>query len=176
MKERVRKKEIGKRRACKEEERNALGEQEEERTCCHQKKESCCCCECSSYKETHHKKFFDHFYYNNFYYYVVCFQICYSVCFLSFRSLVVSLVLSLLWCHLCLALLTMLSQKDKTFSSQEKPDLDTEDCECSFCYEPHCKDGKEWLECTCGRWVHEHCLEDIIVHKGQEQFCPFCIN
>ena len=68
MKQRARKKEIGKRRASKEEERNALGEQEEERTCCHQKKESCCCYECSSYKEAQHKKFFDHFYYNdNFY-------------------------------------------------------------------------------------------------------------
>ena len=38
----------------------------------------------------------------------------------------------------------MLSHKTQTFSSQEKPDLDTEDSECSFCYEPYCKDGKGW--------------------------------
>ena len=64
----------------------------------------------------------------------------------------------------------------QTLSSQEKPDLAKEDCECSFCYELYRKDGKEWLECACCRWVHEHCLEDIIVDKGQELFCPFCIN
>ena len=40
--------------------------------------------------------------------------------------------------------------KRQTFSSQEKPDLDTEDCKCSFCYEPYRKDGKEWLESA---WV-----------------------
>ena len=70
----------------------------------------------------------------------------------------------------------MLSQKRQTFSSQEKPDLDTEDCECSFCYEPYCKDEKEWLECARGRSVHENCLEDIIVQEGQELFCPCGIN
>ena len=32
--------------------------------------------------------------------------------------------------------------KRQTFSSQEKTDLNTEDCECSFCYEPYCKDRK----------------------------------
>ena len=38
-----------------------------------------------------------------------------------------------------------------------------ESYECSFCYYAYCDDGKEWLKCTCGRWVHEQCMEDVIL-------------
>ena len=34
-------------------------------------------------------------------------------------------------------------------------------CECSYCFEMYCHDGKEWLECACGRWVHELCIEEV---------------
>ena len=60
--------------------------------------------------------------------------------------------------------------------SQEEPALDADYCECTFCFEPYCKNGKEWLECACSRWVHELCLEDVIIHNGQERLCPFCIK
>ncbi len=49
--------------------------------------------------------------------------------------------------------------------------------ECTFCYEEFCQDGKEWLQCACSRWVHEQCLEEIVLDdQGEERFCPFCIN
>ncbi len=49
--------------------------------------------------------------------------------------------------------------------------------ECTFCYEEICQDGKEWLQCACDRWVHEQCLEEIILDdQGQERFCPYCLN
>ncbi len=49
--------------------------------------------------------------------------------------------------------------------------------ECTFCYEEFCQDEKEWLQCACDRWVHEQCLEEIILDdQGQERFCPYCLN
>ncbi len=67
-------------------------------------------------------------------------------------------------------------ESDGQANSSQEPDLDADFYECSFCYEPLCKDGKEWIECDCGHWVHEQCLEDIIIHEGEEQFCPSCIT
>ena len=52
-----------------------------------------------------------------------------------------------------------------------------EECECSFCYGSYCQDGREWVKCACGRWVHEQCMEDVYLDDdGQERFCPFCLN
>ena len=48
---------------------------------------------------------------------------------------------------------------------------------CAFCYEQFGSDDLEWVECSCGRWVHEECIEDILTDDdGNEKFCPFCIN
>ena len=58
-------------------------------------------------------------------------------------------------------------------SSQE----DQVNCECPFCFKTYCHDGKEWLECACGRWIHEQCIEEVILDSGgHERFCPFCLN
>ena len=49
--------------------------------------------------------------------------------------------------------------------------------ECAFCYGSYCTDGRDWLECACSRWVHEDCMEEVILDdEGRERFCPFCIN
>ena len=35
--------------------------------------------------------------------------------------------------------------------------------------------GLEWVQCVCGRWLHEECICDIDVDDwGRELFCPFC--
>ena len=68
---------------------------------------------------------------------------------------------------------------DLTSDDDPDPAGDSEDesCECSFCYGAYCQDGEEWLKCSCGRWVHEKCVEEIILdEQDQERFCPFCIN
>ena len=45
-----------------------------------------------------------------------------------------------------------------------------EDCECAFCDECCCQDGKEWIRCACSHLVHEECVEDIHLDgDGQEQ-------
>ena len=36
--------------------------------------------------------------------------------------------------------------------------------------------GREWRECVCGRWVHEDCIDDIVVEScGKERLCPVCV-
>lgn len=56
-------------------------------------------------------------------------------------------------------------------------DLAEEECECAFCYRYYQEDGSEWVQCGCGRWVHEQCIEDVVLDSsGKEKFCPFCLN
>lgn len=53
-----------------------------------------------------------------------------------------------------------------------------DDYECAFCYSSYStSDGRDWVKCACSRWVHEDCMEDVILDgEGLERFCPFCIN
>ena len=69
------------------------------------------------------------------------------------------------------------SPSSATSPLPEDEDSAEEDCECSFCYGAYCKDGKEWVLCACGRWVHETCVEEIVFDDhGEERFCPYCVN
>ena len=51
---------------------------------------------------------------------------------------------------------------------------------CCVCYRTFEDDqlegnGLEWVQCVCGRWLHEECICDIdIDDQGRELFCPFC--
>lgn len=50
-------------------------------------------------------------------------------------------------------------------------------CECAFCFRSYQEDGAEWVECGCGRWVHDLCMEEVVLDRnGVERFCPFCLN
>ena len=36
--------------------------------------------------------------------------------------------------------------------------------------------GADWIECACGRWLHEECGEECVVDAaGKERFCPTCL-
>ena len=51
---------------------------------------------------------------------------------------------------------------------------------CCVCFQM-CEGDKEdtdWIQCVCGRWLHEDCIdEDDIIHDvyGRELFCPYCV-
>ena len=51
--------------------------------------------------------------------------------------------------------------------------------QCAICFQSFFEDdeGEEWIECVCGRWVHENCIEyDIVVDThGRERLCPSCV-
>ena len=53
--------------------------------------------------------------------------------------------------------------------------------ECCVCFRTYSEDvlegtGLEWVECVCGRWLHEDCISyDISTDaNGKELLCPFC--
>ena len=47
-------------------------------------------------------------------------------------------------------------------------------CVCGVLYSDD-RTGKDWIECVCGRWLHEDCAEDCILDSnGKERFCPMC--
>ena len=55
---------------------------------------------------------------------------------------------------------------------------DTECCECSRTYNEDVRQGTgvEWVQCGCGRWLHEECIDSVIQDAdGQERFCSFCV-
>ena len=75
-------------------------------------------------------------------------------------------------------------------SSREKPYRDalpsSTDSEidfnvCCMCFGTYSEDvangdGRDWIECACGRWLHEDCAEDCLLNKdGKEMFCHSCI-
>ena len=53
------------------------------------------------------------------------------------------------------------------------------DFQCAICFQSFFDDeeGEEWIECACGQWVHENCIEyDIVVDThGRERLCPSCV-
>lgn len=54
----------------------------------------------------------------------------------------------------------------------------SECCECSLTYAEDVRlgTGAEWVECACGRWLHEECIDSIEYNSnGKEKFCSFCI-
>ena len=53
--------------------------------------------------------------------------------------------------------------------------------ECCICFRTFDEDimeetGLDWVECVCGRWVHEDCITYNIIKNasGRELLCPFC--
>ena len=57
------------------------------------------------------------------------------------------------------------------------------DCNtCAICFGSYEEDllsggGDEWLQCTCGKWVHEECVEDCEADSdGNPRFCPSCVE
>ena len=63
-------------------------------------------------------------------------------------------------------------------SSEEEINTD----QCAICFRTYNDDvldgtGEDWIECACGRWVHENCVDyDIVVDAtGRERMCPHCV-
>ena len=51
--------------------------------------------------------------------------------------------------------------------------------ECCVCFINYDNDpsGKDWVECACGRWLHEECADDCVVDdEGKERLCVICLN
>ena len=47
-------------------------------------------------------------------------------------------------------------------------------CVCFGTYDEDIETGREWLECCCGRWIHEECIDDVDVDNTINKVCPLC--
>ena len=51
--------------------------------------------------------------------------------------------------------------------------------ECCVCYIAYDDDqsGKDWVACTCGRWLHKDCADDCVTDSdGNERLCFIFLN
>ena len=73
---------------------------------------------------------------------------------------------------------TSLTTKPMAKTPRLDESIDTE--ECCACFGQYSDDigtGREWLECACGRWLHEDCVENIVYDtNGKEKLCPLCLS
>ena len=50
-------------------------------------------------------------------------------------------------------------------------------CACFGLYVDDAGTDREWIECSCSRWIHEECVENVIHDaNGKELLCPVCLS
>ena len=47
-------------------------------------------------------------------------------------------------------------------------------CVCFGSYQEGVGTGREWLQCSCSRWIHEDCIDDEDVEENSGRLCPLC--
>lgn len=68
------------------------------------------------------------------------------------------------------------AKRAKISKEQFKVDVNT----CCICFGTYEEDllaggGEDWLQCSCGKWVHEECVKDCVAdNQGNPRFCPNC--
>ena len=45
---------------------------------------------------------------------------------------------------------------------------------CCVCFGSYVGTGREWLQCSCSRWIHEDCIDDEDVEENSGRLCPLC--
>ena len=50
-------------------------------------------------------------------------------------------------------------------------------CACFGLYADDAGTDREWIECSCSRWIHEDCVENVIYDaNSKELLCPVCLS
>ena len=47
-------------------------------------------------------------------------------------------------------------------------------CEVSYYYDEKMRNGKDWIECSCGTWAHVECMSNKM-ENDDATFCPACV-
>ena len=47
-------------------------------------------------------------------------------------------------------------------------------CICFGSYDEDIDTGREWLQCSCGRWIHEDCIDEVVIDNSSGKVCPLC--
>ena len=67
-------------------------------------------------------------------------------------------------------------------AKRARSELEVDANTCAICFGTYEEDllgggGEDWIQCTCGKWVHEECVEDCEPDRdGNPRFCPDCIE
>ncbi len=71
--------------------------------------------------------------------------------------------------------------RSKRHKRADNADVDTnvDTNTCCVCFETYEDDvvegnGREWIECSCGRWLHEDC--SLSESAMPDEFCPYCVR
>ena len=71
------------------------------------------------------------------------------------------------------------SKKLRTCTDRARNQTEIDANQCCMCFSRYADNstGEDWLECACGRWLHEECMEDCIHDiSGQDRICAiFCM-
>ena len=65
-------------------------------------------------------------------------------------------------------------KKKKTVTNPEVNE--NECCVCSGTYDKDVEEGngRKWLKCTCGRWLHDDCVSGAVDLEEDAAICPLC--
>ena len=75
-----------------------------------------------------------------------------------------------------------MSARPATRTCSEMVSSDFDPNQCCVCFRTYEEDVLEetefnWIKCVCERWVHEDCINEIIMDKnGRELICPYCVS
>lgn len=59
----------------------------------------------------------------------------------------------------------------------ESEPINTNQCAMCFLQYEDDETGDDWVECVCGRWLHDECIEECVIDsKGKERICPVCLT
>ena len=69
---------------------------------------------------------------------------------------------------------TVINNNDTTYACNINGD------QCCMCLGSYAEDvregnGREWLMCSCGRWLHEDCISGAVDLSEDTELCPFCL-
>ena len=72
---------------------------------------------------------------------------------------------------------TSLTTKPMAKTPRLDESIDTEECcDCFSQYSDDIGTGREWLECACGRWVYEDCVENIVYDTNGKEMCMSIVS
>ena len=65
-------------------------------------------------------------------------------------------------------------QKRKHNNDMERSINTDECCACPGTYEEDLDTDRDWLQCCCGRWIHEDCVDIDDTDNSSGRLCPLC--
>jgi len=69
--------------------------------------------------------------------------------------------------------------KSPDYDEQDEDDEAIDPDTCCMCFGDGVLEsiGAEWINCRCGKWMHEDCVEETVMDSdGHQRFCTFCAD